>query len=188
MTIGALLAVVLSVAVASSACVVPEPAATPPRSGRGGPGAGARTTPVGSGVGQLVRELESRGADVRLSGAKCLPIPTRRLGAREDAQPQDASGTASPTGSAYRLGARGRPGYESLCLYPYPDPSSAEADAALVPPDADNGMTDWVADPRFYRCGRVIGVYTGYDERNIQTLTEICGQPFAKGEGAPPSP
>jgi hypothetical protein len=143
-------------------------------------GGAAGTTPEGErgassmneplSAGELVRELESRG------------IPTRPYGAGV----RCANGLVSAPGRAYKLGAGGRSGYEYVCLHSYPDPSSAKAAAGRIPPEAYMPAAEWERDTHFFRCGRVIAVYTGYDVRNLRALTGLCGRRFAFGEGFGP--
>ena len=69
----------------------------------------------------------------------------------------------------------------------YDSVEDLKADAARISPDA--GMLGdtpvrWMEAPRFYARGSVMVLYVGVEERVIETLETLLGQPFA-GQGGP---
>ncbi len=70
-------------------------------------------------------------------------------------------------------------GRERLFLHVYPSEGAARADAARVPPRADNGLSDWIDTPHFFRCEALIAVYLGRDPLVIGALADRCGPQFA---------
>jgi hypothetical protein len=79
-------------------------------------------------------------------------------------------------GQAYRAGDSG------LYVHRYSSAAAAASAAAEIPPTADNGMTDWVDEPHFFRCGALIVLYAGREGTATRTLEEACGPPFAEAD------
>lgn len=167
--VGSILALLMSAAVLLAVLTVLQNAGT--TRSRGGQRASASGEIHGAGTAgtmDLIRELGSRGIVARPSSNRC------------------ANGFIVASGRGYALGGGGRSGFEYVCVYLYPDPSSAKAAAERIPAEAEMPAAEWDRDTHFFRCGRVLAVYSGYDERNLRALTELCGGPFAFGEGFGP--
>ena len=67
-------------------------------------------------------------------------------------------------------------------VFEYADDDAADAEAALISPDASSigtTMVSWVAAPHFYRIGKLIVLYVGDDETVRSVLESVLGQQFA---------
>jgi hypothetical protein len=71
---------------------------------------------------------------------------------------------------------------EDVQVFEYADSAAADADAALITPDAGSigmNMMTWMATPHAYRAGKLIVLYVG-DNPAITTLLEsLLGAQFA---------
>ncbi len=76
---------------------------------------------------------------------------------------------------------------ETIQVFEYESEAAASADAAKIPPDANipGMMINWVAQPHFYRSGRIIVIYPGTDPTVLAALETALGEPFAVGAGGP---
>jgi hypothetical protein len=77
---------------------------------------------------------------------------------------------------------------QEVQIFEYPDVAAAEAEAALISPNASSvgtSMMTWAATPHFYALDRLIVLYVGDDQAAVAVLNEVLGQPVAKGQGAP---
>jgi hypothetical protein len=72
---------------------------------------------------------------------------------------------------------------ESVQVYEYPDESAVARDASKIQPDATIAGTSimWVAQPHFYRAGKLIILYTGTNAALLAALDSAVGKPFAVG-------
>ena len=69
-------------------------------------------------------------------------------------------------------------------VFEYPDAAVAEAEAALISPNASSvgtSMISWLSTPHFYVLDRVIVLYVGDDQAVVHVLNEVLGQPVAEG-------
>ena len=111
-------------------------------------------------VRRLIAGLHERGVHPRLKGRSMVAW----------------LGTAP--GQAYRIGD----GDSSLYVHLYPTVEAAKSAASEIPATADNGMTDWVDEPHFYRCDRLIGLYLGRSSKVSRALEDVCGPAFAEAD------
>jgi hypothetical protein len=72
---------------------------------------------------------------------------------------------------------------ESVQVYEYPDEAAAASDASKIQPDATIAGTSvmWVAQPHFYRAGKLIVLYVGTNATLLTGLDSVLGKPFAVG-------
>ncbi len=106
----------------------------------------------------LIAGLRQRGVHPRLEGRSMVPW----LG-------------AAP-GQAYQIGD----GDSGLYVHLYCSVEAAKSAASQIPPTADNGMSDWIDEPHFYRCDRLIVLYLGRNSKVIGALEDVCGPAFAE--------
>lgn len=102
----------------------------------------------------------------------------RRMGIQLSQDGRVSEGFAKVPGQRYKIGHQEG---EWLSLYPYDSADALEEDARNIPPDAQIGIMDWAAPPHFFRCGRVMVLYLGRENSVTESLTELCGKPFAVG-------
>ncbi|MFD3164071.1 hypothetical protein [Herpetosiphon sp. NSE202] len=76
-------------------------------------------------------------------------------------------------GAAYSLGT----GW--LHIHTYASIDDATAAAKMIPPTADTGQTDWIADPHFFQCKNIIVLYLGAEDSVLNLLMTRCGLAFA---------
>jgi hypothetical protein len=88
------------------------------------------------------------------------------------------------SGTAFNRGA--------VQIFEYADAAAAGQDAAKIKPDGSVAGTNvgWLAQPHFYRSGRLLLIYLGADAPTLNTLSVVLGAPFAtgppRGPGGPP--
>lgn len=72
---------------------------------------------------------------------------------------------------------------ESVQVYEYADEAAATRDASKIQPDATIAGTSvmWVAQPHFYRAGKLIVLYVGTNAALLTGLDSVLGKPFAIG-------
>jgi hypothetical protein len=72
---------------------------------------------------------------------------------------------------------------ESVQIYEYADEAAATKDASKIQPDATIAGTSvmWVAQPHFYRAGKLIVLYVGTNATLLTGLDAVLGKPFAVG-------
>ena len=68
-----------------------------------------------------------------------------------------------------------------LDIYLYQDVAAAKADEARLHTDTRLAVIEWVRPPHFYRCTKMIVLYTGEDETITRVLTGLCGPAFRVG-------
>ena len=66
-----------------------------------------------------------------------------------------------------------------LHLHLFPSAQIAQVRVDSIAHELPHPIIDWVAPPHFFRCEAVIALYLGDDARVIETLTGVCGAPFA---------
>ena len=83
----------------------------------------------------------------------------------------------SVTGEAFQAGN------EAIQVFEYADQGAAEKDSAKIHPDGtiDGTNVGWMAQPHFYRAGRIIAIYIGTDQKVLAALDSTIGPPFATG-------
>jgi hypothetical protein len=71
--------------------------------------------------------------------------------------------------------------------YEYENEQAAAADAGKIQPDGTIPGTQvtWVADPHFYRTGKLLVIYPGSDQKILDALEANLGEPFAVGKASP---
>ena len=74
-------------------------------------------------------------------------------------------------------------GNEAMQVFEYADEAAVESDASKIKPDGtiDGSSVSWMAQPHFYRSGRIIVIYIGTDQTVLTALSAAIGQPFATG-------
>jgi hypothetical protein len=73
-------------------------------------------------------------------------------------------------------------------VYEYQDEAAAKKDAARIQPDGEeigNNHVGWIAQPHFYRSGRIIVIYLGKDPAILSALESALGKPFIVGREPP---
>ena len=78
----------------------------------------------------------------------------------------------------------------TIQAYEYADAAAATKDTARIQPDGTIPGTDvmWVAQPHFYRAGRLVIIYVGTDPAILSALKAALGAPFAEGPSGGPGP
>ncbi len=86
----------------------------------------------------------------------------------------------APTGQAFTVNHVKR---DTIAVFTYPSAAAAARDTAKIRPDATiPGMAiDWIAQPHFYRSGRIIVIYPGANAKLLAVLRAVAGKPFAVG-------
>jgi hypothetical protein len=74
----------------------------------------------------------------------------------------------------------------NVTVWEYDDAAAADAEAAHISPDGFSIRTDtkgicigWVAQPHFYKAGKLIVLYVGESEAVTNVLESVLGQQFA---------
>jgi|GEM_PF-1080528 len=73
--------------------------------------------------------------------------------------------------------------------FEYADQAALEADAKQIAPNGSISrvMVTWLAQPHFYKAGRLLVIYTGEHALTLALLEGSLGKPFAVGERQPPT-
>ncbi|HUS14978.1 MAG TPA: hypothetical protein VM536_08155 [Chloroflexia bacterium] len=146
---------------------VVNPPATPGSLPPGTPG----SLPATAGQAELVAALQAAGLTLAPGGPVQQPF------------------LAVP-GAAFNRG--------DVQVFEYADAAAAGADAAKIQADGSipGVMVDWMAQPHFYRTGRLVVIYLGADPAALKALDSLLGPAFATGAprgpggpgGIPPTP
>ncbi len=117
--------------------------------------------PLSSSKAALVSALRSAGLNVVFAGKVDEPFLHVR-------------------GEGYIINKKAR---DTILVFEYPSGAVAARDAAKIGPDGSvrTMMIDWIAQPHFYRAGRVIIIYPGTNVRLLAALQRAVGKPFAVG-------
>lgn len=71
---------------------------------------------------------------------------------------------------------------EEVQVFQYPHAAAADAQAALVSPDGSAVGTSkplWLGPPHFFKQGKLLVLYIGDNDKVLQALETVLGQPFA---------
>lgn len=78
---------------------------------------------------------------------------------------------------------------QEVQVFEYADGAAAQAEAALIAPDASSvgtSMMTWIDTPHFYQSDNLIVLYVGNDIRVQEALADVLGDPVAEGQASPP--
>jgi hypothetical protein len=72
-------------------------------------------------------------------------------------------------------------------VFEYPDEAAVEGDASKITPDGHirGASIGWMAQPHFYRSGRLLVIYLWTDPAMLAALESALGKPFATGQVGP---